>query len=187
MRTVLLFLLLFLSCRRPEIFINPQADLPFYKKIGILPFRDLSGSRDAGEKVSILFYNELMLHSDFEIIDPGEIRKELRQIIGSENRQEAIGLSEIKKLGKATGAQGIIEGVVVEYTTIRSGGESYPLITLNVRLIDTQYGKVVWEITLTKSGRPKIPIIGIGGVATLPELTKKICHDIVKEIVRRMR
>jgi curli biogenesis system outer membrane secretion channel CsgG len=187
MRLIAALFLLLLSCGGPRIFVNPEADLLYYKKIGVLPFKDISGSREAGEKVSLIFYTELMLQGKFDIVDPGELRKRLREISETQNIPEDLGLAEIKKLGNLTGAQGIIEGVVVEYTTIRSGGESYPLITLNVRLIDTQYGKVVWEITHTKSGRSKIPILGIGGTATLPELTRKVCHDVVKEIMKRMK
>jgi len=187
MRIVVGFLLLLMSCSGPRIFVNPEADLLYYKKIGILPFKDVSGTRGAAQKISLIFYSELMLQGNFEIIDPGELMKKIKEITSSQNSTPELGLSEIKKLGDVTGAQGVIQGVVVEYTTVRSGGESYPLITLDVKLLDTQYGKVVWEITYTKTGRSKIPILGVGGTATLPELTQEICQDIVKEIIKRMR
>lgn len=185
-RLFVVFLLLLISCGGPRIFINPQADLPYYRKIGILPFSNLSGTREAGNKVTLIFYTELMLQGRFEIIHPGELRKKIEEITENKGKTEELGISEIMKLGEATGAQGFIEGAVVEYSTIRSGGESYPVITLDVRLIDAKFGKVVLEITHTKTGRPKIPIIGIGGVATLPELTQQICQDFAKEITKAM-
>ncbi len=186
MKRVILILFLAISCGGPRIFVNPQADLPFYNKVGILPFWDLSGTRMAGEKVATILYTELMITGQFEILNPAEMVIKMKEVVGKDKKPVDLSIQDLVKIGKAAGLKGIIQGVVVEYGMTRSGGESYPIITLDVRLIDTQYGKVVWEISYTKSGRPKIPILGIGGISSLPELNQKVCKELAEIIAKKM-
>ena len=56
-----LLMLAFLACAHPpRIYIRPQTDLSEIKRIAVLPFDNLSGEQDAGEKITEIFTVELL-------------------------------------------------------------------------------------------------------------------------------
>lgn len=176
-----------LACSGPRSFLNEETDWTFYKQLGVLPFVNLSPDRYAGEKVQSAFLTELFLSRKFQIVEPGEFNSKVIQelkISGSQPTQE-LSLDQIKAIGEKTGVQGVIEGVVREYSTVRVGQADYPVISLSIRLIDVPTGTVVWMTSYTMKGGPKLPIISLGETHTLSELTQKICHDIVSDFVGR--
>jgi len=184
--TLLVASLLFLmNCSGPSTFINKEADWTFYKKIGLLPFVNLSPDRFAGEKVQSAFVTELYLSSKFDVVEPGEFNARVAEVLKATGAQITQDLSAelIKAIGEKAGVQGIIAGTVREFTTVRIGQTDYPLISLSVRLIDVPTGTVVWMTSHTEKGGPNMPIISIGETHTLGELTQKISHDIVSQFI----
>lgn len=176
-----------LGCAGPRTFINKETDWSFYKQLGVMPLVNLSADRYAGEKVQSALITELMLTERFQVVEPGDFNAKVAQILkaaGVPLGQE-LPLEQIKNIGEKTGVQGIIEGSVREYSTIRVGQADYPLISLNVRMIDVPSGNVVWMTSYTRKGGPKLPIISVGETHTLGELTQKICHDIISDLVAR--
>jgi curli biogenesis system outer membrane secretion channel CsgG len=181
----MLFLAVAAGCSGPRTFLNEQADWTFYQRLGVLPFVNLTADRFAGEKVQSSFITELFLSNRFEVIEPGEFNaKAVAQLkaAGVQQTQE-IPLDQIKAIGEKTGVQGVIEGIVTEYSMIRVGQADYPLISLNLRLIDVPTGTVVWMASYSKKGGPKLPIVSVGETHTLSELTQEICNEIVSDFV----
>jgi len=173
------------SCAGPRTYINPDTDWSFYKELGVLPFVNFSADRFAGEKVQSAFITELFLSDKFNVVEPGEFNKKAAEAIKSAGAQpgQELSLDLIKAVGEKTGVQGVMEGIVREYSMVRVGQSDYPMISLNVRMIDVPTGTVVWMTSYTKKGGPKLPIITIGETHTLAELTQKACHDIVSDLV----
>jgi polysaccharide biosynthesis protein PelC len=182
---IALTVLVVMGCSGPRNFLNESTDWTFYKQIGVLPFVNYSSDRYAGEKVQSAFITELFLTRKFDVMEPGQfnnkVATELKMTAASTITE--LSLDQIKAIGQATGVQGVIEGVVREYTTTRVGQSDYPIISMNIRLIDVPTGTVVWMASYTKKGGPNLPIISVGETHTLSELTQKICHDIVSDFV----
>jgi polysaccharide biosynthesis protein PelC len=182
---IALTILVVMGCSGPRNFLNESTDWTFYKQIGVLPFVNYSSDRYAGEKVQSAFITELFLTRKFDVMEPGQFNNK----VSSELKMTAtstiteLSLDQIKAIGQATGVQGVIEGVVREYTTTRVGQSDYPIISLNIRLIDVPTGTVVWMASYTKKGGPNLPIISVGETHTLSELTQKICHDVISDFV----
>ena len=66
---------------------------------------------------------------------------------------------------------------------VRIGAESYPIITLTVRLLDVETGGIMWMSSCSKKGGPgSIPFISAGEVYTLSELTQKVARQIVSSL-----
>jgi len=171
------------GCSGPRTYLNEQADWTFYRRLGVLPFVNLTADRFAGEKVQSSFITELFLSNRFDVVEPGEFNaKAIAQLkaAGVQPTQE-LPLDQIKAIGEKTGVQGVIEGIVTEYTMIRVGQADYPLISLNMRLIDVPTGPVVWMASYSKKGGPKLPVISVGETHTLSELTQQICNEIVSD------
>jgi TolB-like protein len=179
-----LSLLVFFACAGgPRSYLNPEADMSFYDRIGVVPFINLTSDRFAGEKITSTFVTELLITEKFEVIERGEfdhVVGQVRSSTGGSPSQE-LTAAQLAAIGEQAGVKGIIEGVVKEYEMIRVGQGTYPLISFNVKLVDAPTGKVVWESSYSGKGGPKLPLVGWGETHTLSELAQKACRNVVKE------
>ena len=176
-----------LACAGPSTFINRDTDWTFYKRIGVLPLTNLTQDRFAGEKVQSALITELFLSRRFDVVEPGEFNSKASDALKAANAQagQELSLDLIKAIGQKAEVQGVIEGIVREYTTVRVGQAEYPLISINVRMIDVPTGTVIWMTSYTKKGGPNLPIISLGETHTLGELTQKACHDVVNDFTSK--
>jgi polysaccharide biosynthesis protein PelC len=184
---ILLIVLMALGCGGPRTFLNSNTDWTFYKKLGVLPFGNLSGDHFAGEKVQSAFITELFLAEKFQVVEPGEFNSQVAQVVKAAGLQpgQELSLDQIKAIGEMAGVQGVIEGTVREYSMIRVGQADYPIISLSIRMIDVPTGTVIWMTSFSKKGGPKLPVVSVGETHTLSELTQKICHQVVSDFVGR--
>ncbi len=172
-----------MGCGGPRTFIHQDVDISYYETIGVLPFKNLTNDRLAGEKVANALITELLVKKSFDVVEPGQFREKARGILsGGIDSGGEWKLDNIKKLGSEAEVQGIITGTVRDYEMVRIGQTSYPLVTVDVELIDVETGKVVWMISHTRKGGPHLPIISLGETYTLGEMTQKVCKDIVDRI-----
>lgn len=184
--SLLLTFLIFLSCAGgPRIYLNPEADMSFYQKVGVVPFTNLSADRFAGEKMTSAFVTELLITEKFDVIERGEFDHVVQQVRSSTSGSPSTELTaeQLKAIGEQAGVSGIIEGVVKEYEMIRLGQGNYPLISFSVKLVDAPTGRVVWESNYSTKGGPKLPIISLGETHTLGELSQKACRKVVRKFV----
>jgi TolB-like protein len=177
--------LLSLQCGGPRRFVHPAADIAFYERLALLPFDNLTAERAAGDKVTRAFLTELLIARRFDVVDPGRAVKLARD----EGIVPPIKVGELTEatlmsLGERMGVQAVLSGVVREYTMVRIGQTQYPLITLDVTLVDTATGTTVWVLSHTKKGGPNLPFVSVGETFTLGELLQEICQETVSKIPR---
>jgi len=171
------------SCGPPmRVFVHPEADLGYYEKVGVVPFRSLTGDRFAGEKFTVEFITALLASEKFQVVDYGVFTDALAKVVGSRSAADGLNVEEMKKVAQKTGVQGIFEGTVKEYGMVSSGGGSFPVISVEARLLDAQSGQVVWMATASARGGPKAPVIGLGETHTLGALAQKLCRSLVGKI-----
>jgi TolB-like protein len=182
----LITFLIFYGCAGgPRIYLNPEADMAFYQKVGVVPFINLTNDRFAAEKMTNTFTTELLITEKFDVIERGEFDRivdQVRRETGTSPVEELTS-AQLKALGEQAQVNGVIEGVVKEYEMIRLGQGSYPLISFSVKLVDAPTGKVVWKSSCTMKGGPKLPIISAGETYTLGELAQKACKKVVGQFV----
>ncbi|MFQ6003366.1 MAG: CsgG/HfaB family protein [Candidatus Zixiibacteriota bacterium] len=180
-----LFLIFFACAPGPRIYLNPEADMSFYQKVGVVPFINLTGDRFAGEKITNTFVTELLITKKFDVIERGEFDHIVRQVrtsTGGSPSQELTS-DQLKAIGEQAGVNGIIEGVVKEYEMIRLGQGAYPLVSFSVKLVDAPTGRVVWESSFSTKGGPRLPIVAWGETHTLSELAQKACQKVIRKFV----
>ena len=165
-----------------RVYVHPDADLAFYSKVGVLPFRSLAGDRFAGEKIGIEFTTALLAKEIFEVYDYGVFVNKVLQAIGERTPPDGPSQEQLKKIAEATGVQGIFYGTVMQYDMVPSSSGTFPTISVEARFVDVETGTVVWMATMTERGGPKTPIIGIGETHTLGELAQNMCKDLVNKI-----
>jgi hypothetical protein len=103
-------------------------------------------------------------------------------VLGSRAPTDGLDAEQLQKIAEATGVQGVFEGTVSHYEMISRGGERFPEISVEARLVDAASGTVVWSSTVTESGGPKTPIIGIGETRSLGALAQKVSQRMMDEL-----
>jgi len=164
-----------------KVFLHPEADLAYYEKVGVVPFRSLATDRMAGEKFSLEFTTALLASEKFDVVDYGVFTNALAKTVGSKAVSRGLTVEELKKIKEATGVQGVFVGTVKEYG-MGMGVGRHPVISVEARLLDTETGQVVWMATATAHGGPKVPLLGWGEVSTLGELAQRLSGELVERI-----
>ena len=169
------------ACSGVDTFTHRDADMLAIKGVVVVPFANHTQERLAGEKMTSLFVTELLINTALDVVEPGETLKVLSNGSGARNSRgsdRVLGLAELKQLGEKTGANTIILGAVDEYKIERSGQVSFPIISMTVRAVDVETGKILWMCSVSESGKSTTPIVEIGTIHTLSELGQKVCRKI---------
>lgn len=168
-------------------FLNPQADFGFYKKVGLLPFRNQAEDRLAGEKVTENFMTELLIAGELDVMDPGQFNAVVAQVVRSNAPVSTLDLTpaQLSQVANVAGVQGIFTGTVHDFKMIQLGGDQYPMISMTVKFIDAPTGTVAWQGSINATGGPNLPIVSIGETFTLGELSQKSCAIVVKDFFRK--
>ncbi len=186
----IIFVLLGLTvgCGGPRSFVHPATDIGYYKKLGVVPFKNFSSDVFAGQKITSTFITELLLAKKFEVAEPGEFEKVITEVLqsGSSSDKQELSAEQIKIIADKTGIQGLIEGEVKDFQMTRIGTEEFPLISLSVKLIDISSGQVVWMSSYSAKGGPKFPIFSFGETRTLGELSQKVCRKVVQQFISQV-
>jgi len=189
--TIALSLLLpfLVSCGGPHLYVNEEADFAFYERVGVMPFSNFSNDRNASDKVTTSFTNELLMLRTVSVALEGDFGRAVDTLLKRDivNAMEELTSAEIASLGQATGVEGIFVGSVKDFGMVRAGQEEFPLIAVVVRLLDCQSGRVVWSYEVSRRGGPKFPIFSFGETHTLGEMTTKVCREVADSFGRLMR
>lgn len=167
---------------RVTVFLNPEADLDFYNRVGVVTFRNLAVDRYAGEKFATDFNTALLASELFDVVDYGIFVNMVQRIAGSVSPKEGLNQDQIKKIGEEAGTEGIFVGTVSQYEMVSTSSGRFPVISVEVRFVDVATGTVVWSATASEKGGPKTPIIGVGEIHTLGALSQKMCRRLVGEL-----
>jgi TolB-like protein len=163
-------------------YTHPEADMSYYVRVGVVPFKSLANDRFAGEKFAAEFITALLATEKFDVVDQGIFLNELATTVGTRSGVDGMTNDQLQKISAATGVQGVFLGLVSQYDMASYGGDRFPVITVEVRLVDTGTGTVVWKASVSERGGPKTPIIGVGEIHTLGELSQKLSKELVKTI-----
>jgi hypothetical protein len=179
-RVILVFpaMVALISCSGTRSYVNPDADMGYYRRIGVVTFQSLTDDPRAGQKLQRILVTELLKRGDMEVIQAGQVEKIETDV---RNKQSlplpaALDSTSIKMLGEQAGAQGILVGTVREFRMERVGQEEFPLVAISLQLIDAPTGRIVWDVSVGERGGPKFPVFSFGETHTLTELATKLCR-----------
>ena len=167
----------------PRLYVNSEADLAYYKKIAVLPFRNLTSERYAGERLTRAFLTELVMIERYEIVDMNEFASVLEKSGGNPGSQNIYDPAKVKDAATEVQATGILRGAVTEFSIQRSGTNDVPVIAFDVELIDVATNNVVWRTSVTRRGKSRIPVFG-GGARTHAQIMQEAARDVVAMIER---
>jgi len=182
LRVILTFCTLAIAtgCGGPHAYLHPDADLGFYRRVGVAQLQTLADDPRAGQKIQRLLITELLKRGDFDVVVPGQFNK-VENGVRTElalSGDVALDSTALQKIGEKGGVQGIILGVVRDYRMERVGQEDFPMISFSLQLVDAPSGRIVWDVSVGERGGPKFPVLSIGETHTLDELTTKLCRAL---------
>lgn len=153
---VLLVSVLFLNSMqcggiKPTVFVHQEYNFAFIERVAVIPFENLSKDQGAGARVTRLFVGELLSAEAFDIVEPGEVSRALMKY--SLVRTADLTREQVVEIGKELGVQALFLGSVNESETTRAGGANVSMVTLTVRLLETEEGTTIWSATNTSGGR----------------------------------
>lgn len=171
------------GCAAPSrLYVNPQADMSFYKKVAVLPFANLSQQSFAGDRVTRAFITELVIADRFQVIEPADFWLELSKIGGEPDVEGKYDPEKLKAAATKLEATGIIRGAVTEYATQRIGQEDVPVVSFDAELMDVATGNVVWRVSVTRRGRGRLALLGIAGSRSFGHVTQTACEDAIRTL-----
>ena len=164
-----------------RVFVNPQADLAYYKKVAALPFSDLSASRDAAPRVTRAFVTEMIMCNRFELVQPEDFISTLNRMGIARQQDGTYDPDKLKGAATQLGVTGLIRGAVTEYQMTRTEGGDVPSVAFDAELIDVATGSVVWRSSIARRGKGRIPVFG-GNTRSLGKLTQDACRELVQHM-----
>ena len=174
------------ACSGSARFVDPEADLPFYQRVGIVPFTTLAQDRASGQKVTDVFFTELLGTNLAEVVEPGQFLAVMTRVRGGTPPENPWSTEDLVRLGEEADVQAVFFGTVRDYEMAQSGQEAFPLTSLEARLVDTATGRVIWSASRTRRGGPGVPVVGwlfapfgAGEIHTLDELTAEVAREML--------
>ena len=147
--------------------------------IAVLPFRNESIQRNAGEILALHFFRELAKTGVMEIVEAGEVRQALlrtRTIM-----EGGLSLPQADILRESLGVDLVLTGVVAEYQD-SLGGSGVPKVEFTVRVFDMQTRQIVWASYSYNRGDDGVYFFDAGRVNT----AHGMASGMVRSIVHRM-
>jgi len=165
-----------------RLFVNPKADMSFYKQVAVVPFGNLTPEHFAGERVGRAFVTELVIANRFHLVEDGQFRKALERANANPDAQGQYESEKVVQTAKAMDVQGVIRGTVTDYQVQRFGSNDSPVVSFDVEMIDVASGETVWRGAITRHGKGPTPLIGGTSTDTLGHLVQQTCQELVAKL-----
>lgn len=153
---ICIILLLGISCgcggrgSTPSFYIRPDYDFSFIKKVAVLPLDNMTNERFASETVRQVVISELLATGLVDVAVPGEAVAAIEKL--GLKSVSSLNAEQIKSIGNALKAQGIIFGSVGKFGEVRTGNISAPEVTITLMMADVSSGSIIWSVTKTAGG-----------------------------------
>lgn len=171
------------GCRssiRPTEFTNPRFDFSFVERVAVLPLENLSGDRQAGVRATRLLVTELLATGAVDVVEPGEVRAAMERL---SLRDTELTTDQITGLGESLGVQALLVGSVAQSESLRSGAVSIPVVTLDLRMLETETATSVWAATHTEKGAVLGAKLLGTGAEPISETTRRCVQEVLASLV----
>ena len=166
---------------KPTIFLHPEYNFGYIEKVAVIPFENLSKEQGAASRATRLFLSELLATESFEVVEPGEVSQALEKF--ATVRAAQLTQAQLVEIGKQLGVQALFLGSVNESSSMRSGSASTRIVTMVVRLVETDAGVTVWSATHTEGGRGFWASLFGTGQKSESEVTRNCVKKTLKTLI----
>ncbi len=144
--------------------------------VAVIPFLNRSERPRAGTILMLAFFNQLIRHEMFKVIEPGLVREQLlkyRMIIGA-----GLSLASADVLFNSSSLEAdlLFSGVVFSYHD--TFGE--PTVSFSVSIIEKKSREIVWSSRSYNSGNEGVFFFDLGRVHTANELATQMARGTLE-------
>lgn len=160
---------------RADVFVSPRAKEKVFHKVAVMPFR--APVELVGASIADMAATEILKTYKYRLIE----RSQMQQVL----QEQSLGLKGVTdsamamKVGKILGVEGVIVGTVPEYGMRAVGSLELPAVGINIRLIDTETGAIIWTITDSAISKKVVSLS-----AFTRRMVKSMIRRLAKEWVR---
>jgi TolB-like protein len=148
-------------------------------RIGVMPFKNNSGFKNAGIIAMQMFVIELLKSREFKPVEYGNMRDEIIRLrIWSKGE---LNYQNINTLSHQLDARGIVVGVVDNYVN-GTDLDSPPLVGITVRLLNGRDNKILWYNSDQSSGDQNLIALDWGRMRSV----HAVAYGVVSNLVDRM-
>ncbi len=154
-------LLIGCTANRKTVFLHPEYDFGAIERIAVVNFENLSSEQGVAGYVTRLFITELFAAQAFDVVEPGEVAKVLRDI--GQARGGELDLAGMKRMSDSLGIQAVIFGSVGEAGQSAGRTSAFNVVSLNARMVDCVTGNTVWSAAVSLGGPGSFSrMLGVG-------------------------
>jgi TolB-like protein len=125
--------------------------MSYIEKIVVLPFENHTKTMLVEERVRDIVSTEVLSRGLFSVIEKGDVERFLREEVAAREHY-SLDLATSKRLMPRLKAQAFLAGSVDDFSEVRNGAYSYPVVALTLRLVDGDSGQILWQASGHESG-----------------------------------
>ncbi len=147
---VICFLLIFIGgCGSQRYYLRQGIDFKNIKTVAVFPLENFTLDDYAGEKIRNIIITEL-LSRQINVVEPGEVTNLLKEM--KIKSLKLLKVEDMQNIGRTIGADAVMTGAVEAFGISKGVSVNYPEVTVNLRLLETSSGQVIWSIRQTSGG-----------------------------------
>jgi hypothetical protein len=152
-------------------------DFSLVQTVAVMPFANLSASTNASDRVRDTFMTLLQATGSLYVLPPGEVARGIART--SVETPPAPTAEEVVALAKNLKADAVITGTVLEYGEVRSGTSASNLVSISLKMMEAQTGKVVWSASVSCGGVDAADRLFGGGGEPMANVTVEAIDDLL--------
>jgi hypothetical protein len=157
---------------------SPALDSALRLRVAVAIFENASERRGAGRILADVFTSALLRHGRFEVVDPGEVNETL--IALGRTPFGGIDIATVKDFNKRTGINAIFRGTVYRYNEgLKREATTSPDIALDITMIDTDTGKILWFASGERSGDDSQIALDFGIIRSMVPLIRRAVEEML--------
>jgi TolB-like protein len=149
-------------------------------RLAVLPFENLTGSTDAGDRLTRVFFSEIAQQGAYEVAEPGEVEAALEAL--DLRLTGTLTAAEADSLGRRLGVERILLGSVLESGTVRTDDGDLPTVGASIRLLDAGTGRVLWTRMEFLAGDDRETIFGWGRERDDGKLAQRLARQLIRQM-----
>jgi len=174
-------LALLLACAsNPSTYRDQAGGIQPGDTVAVLPLVNLSQQPNAPDMVQNAVVVRLLALGEYNVVDPGAVQDLiLRKRLRLADRLPLDALQEIKA---ELGCEYVLVGSVNAFGMVAEGQLSYPSVSVTMRMVDCEDGRIVWAGSHARRGDDTESVFGLGRVSTLEQLTEKTVAELFESL-----
>jgi hypothetical protein len=182
--SMLFLILVFVSgcSTRGDVYHDEKMDFGAIQNVAVMPLANFTRDNLAADRVRDVFINRLLSTGALYVLPVGEVAKGIAK--AEIMTPSAPSPEEVVKFGAAIKVQAVFTGAVLEYGELRSGTAAANIISVNLQMVETQTGRVVWSGASTKGGISTTDRLFGGGGQPMDYVTEQAISDLIRKLFK---